>query len=70
MQDLQNELQAEFQKRLMPVIEEVAKEKGLHAVFSIADSGAAYVHPGLNISEEDRQAARREEVGPYAGNAG
>ena len=52
MQDLQNELQAEFQKRLLPVIEEVAKEKGLHAVFSIADSGAAYVHPGLNISDE------------------
>ena len=50
--DLQNELQAEFQKRLLPVIEEVAKEKNLHAVFSIADSGAAYVHAGLNISDE------------------
>ena len=52
MQDLQNELQSEFQKRLLPIIEEVAKEKGLHAVFSIADSGAAYVHAGLNISDE------------------
>ena len=52
VQDLQNELQGDFQKRLIPVIEEVAKEKGLHAVFSIADSGAAYVHPGLNISDE------------------
>jgi outer membrane protein len=52
VQDLTNELQSEFQKRLIPIIEEVAKEKGLHAVFSIADSGAAYVHPGLNISEE------------------
>jgi len=52
MNDLQNELQAEFQKRLLPVIEEIAKEKNLHAVFSIADSGAAYVHPGLNITDE------------------
>jgi outer membrane protein len=52
LQDLQNELQGEFQKRLIPVIEEFAKEKGLHAVFSIADSGAAFVHPGLNVSEE------------------
>jgi outer membrane protein len=52
MQDLQNELQGDFQKRLLPIVEEIAKEKGLHAVFSIADSGAAYVHPGLNISEE------------------
>lgn len=50
--ELQQELMAEFQKRLLPVIEEVAKEKGLHAVFSIADSGAAYVHPGLNLTEE------------------
>jgi Skp family chaperone for outer membrane proteins len=52
LQDLQNELQGEFQKRLLPIIEELAKEKGLHAVFSIADSGAAYVQPGLNISDE------------------
>ena len=52
MQELQNDLQAEFQKRLLPVIEEVAKEKGLYAVFSVADSGAAYVHAGLNLSEE------------------
>ena len=51
-QDLQNELQGEFQKRLVPVIEELAKEKGLYAVFSIADSGAAYVHAGLDLSSE------------------
>ena len=52
MQSLQNDLQAEFQKKLLPIIEEVAKEKGLHAVFSIADVGAAYVHPGLNVTDE------------------
>src|SRR4051812_47925411 len=52
MQELQNDLQGEFQKRLLPIIEELAKEKNLHAVFSIADSGAAYVHPGLNITDE------------------
>ena len=52
MNELTNDLQGEFQKKLLPVIEEIAKEKGLHAVFSIADSGAAYVHPGLNITDE------------------
>ena len=52
IQDLQNELMGEFQKRLVPVIDEIAKEKGLFAVFSIADSGAAYVHPGLDVSAE------------------
>jgi outer membrane protein len=52
MQDLTNELQGEFQKRLIPIIAEIAKEKGLHAVFSIADSGAAYYLPSLDISDE------------------
>ena len=52
VQDLQNELMGEFQKKLVPVIDEIAKEKGLFAVFSISDSGAAYVHPGLDLSAE------------------
>jgi outer membrane protein len=52
MQELTNDLQTEFQKRLIPIIEEVAKEKGLYAVFSIADSGVAYRLPALDISEE------------------
>ena len=51
MQDLNNELQADFTKRVAPVIEEIAKEKGLYLVFT-ADSGLAYVHPGLDISDE------------------
>jgi outer membrane protein len=51
LQDLNNELQGEFQKKLVPVIEEIAKEKGLYLVFT-ADSGFAYIHPGLNISDE------------------
>lgn len=52
MRELTNDLQTEFQKRLLPVIEEVAKEKGLYAVFSIADSGVAYRLLSLDISEE------------------
>jgi outer membrane protein len=51
MTDLNNELQGDFQKKLVPIIEEIAKEKGLYLVFT-ADSGFAYVHPGLNISDE------------------
>jgi len=49
--DLQTELQNEFQKKLIPIIEELAKEKGLYMIFT-AESGFAYVHPGLNLSEE------------------
>ena len=51
MNDLNTELQTEFQKKLIPIIEEIAKEKGLYLVFT-ADSGFAYINPGLNISDE------------------
>lgn len=50
--DLQNELQADFQKKLMPIIEQVANEKGLLMVFSIRDSGIAWAEPGLDVSDE------------------
>jgi outer membrane protein len=52
MNELQTDLQGEFQQKLIPVIKQVAEEKGLHAVFSISDSGVAYYDPGLDISEE------------------
>ena len=51
-QSLTAELQNEFQTRLNPVIDQVAQEKGLHLVLSIADSGAVWVNTGLNISAE------------------
>lgn len=51
MTDLNNELQADFTKKVGPIIEEIAKEKGLYLVFT-TESGFAYVHPGLNISDE------------------
>ena len=35
----------------MPIIDEIAKEKALYVVFT-TDSGVAFMHPGLNISDE------------------
>jgi outer membrane protein len=51
-QALTQDLQNDFQTRLNPVIDQVANEKGLHLVLSIADSGAVWVNTGLNISAE------------------
>jgi outer membrane protein len=51
-QQLTNELQNEFQLKLNPIIDEVAKEKGLHMVLSIDDSGAIWANTGLNLSLE------------------
>ncbi len=44
------QLQLEFQQRLLPVIAGVASAKGLHFIFSLADSGVVYVDPGLNVT--------------------
>jgi outer membrane protein len=51
-ESLTRDLQAEFQSHLNPVIDVIAREKGLHMVISAADSGAVWAHPGLNISAE------------------
>jgi outer membrane protein len=52
LNDLQTELQGDFQKKLIPVIEQVAQEKGLQMVFSLRDSGIAWADPGLDISQD------------------
>jgi outer membrane protein len=51
-QALTQDLQNEFQTRLNPVIDAVAKEKGLHYVLSVADAGVVWVDTGLDISAE------------------
>ena len=51
-QTLTQDLQNVFQTKLNPIIDQVAKEKGLQLVLSIADSGAVWADTGLNISAE------------------
>ena len=46
-QSLTAELQNDFQTRLNPIIDQVANEKGLHYVLSIADSGVVWVNTGI-----------------------
>jgi outer membrane protein len=52
VQDLQTELQGEFQKQLEPVIEKVAVSKDLYMVFSVGDSGLVWADRGLDITNE------------------
>ncbi len=52
LQELQNELQLDFQRKLGPVIQAVAKEKGIHFLFSQADSGLVWADPGLDLTGE------------------
>jgi outer membrane protein len=50
--DLQTQLQNDFQKKLFPIIEELTKEKGLWAMFSAADAGVIWWDPGLDFTLE------------------
>ncbi len=52
LQDLQQSLQLEFQRKLNPVLAEVAQEKGLHLVFSAGDAGLAWAHAGLDLTAD------------------
>ncbi len=52
LQALQQDLLSDFEKKVMPILEALAKEKDLHVVFNVADSGALWVFPGLNLSPE------------------
>jgi Skp family chaperone for outer membrane proteins len=52
LNDLTQELQGEFNKKLFPVLEELSKEKGLHFLFSGADAGLIWAEPGLDLTLE------------------
>ncbi len=49
---LQTELQVEFQRKLNPIIEQIGKEKGLHMLVDIQNSGAVWVDTGLDLTGE------------------
>ena len=51
-QQLSTELQVEFQRKLAPVLDQVAKEKGLHMLFDFQTSGALWADPGLDLTQE------------------
>jgi Skp family chaperone for outer membrane proteins len=50
--ELQQEVQNDFVKKLGPIIEQLATEKGLHIVFNAVESGIAWATPGLDLTPE------------------
>ena len=48
--ELQTEVQNEFVKKLSPIIEAIALEKGLQIVFNLAEAGVAWATPGLDLT--------------------
>ncbi len=52
MQDLQQQLQLEFQRKLSPIIQQVATEKGLQILLSQTDAGMVWAEPGLDLTND------------------
>jgi outer membrane protein len=50
--ELQQEVQNEFVKKLSPIVEQLAVEKGLHLVFNASESGIAWAAPGLDLTAD------------------
>ena len=50
--ELQQEVQNEFVKRLQPILEQIATEKGLHLLFNARDSGISWAAAGLDLTPD------------------
>ena len=48
--ELSQQLQNEFQQKLFPILDAVAKEKGIDILLSAADAGMVWAAPGLDIT--------------------
>jgi outer membrane protein len=52
MQELQARSLDQLQSDIMPIIEQLRKDKGLDIIFDLGKSGAAYVNPALDLTAE------------------
>lgn len=50
--ELQADLQNEFQKKLFPILQQLAQEKDLHILLSAQDAGAIWWDPGIDLTAE------------------
>lgn len=52
MNDMQQQLQNDLLKKLIPIVEEIRKDKGLWMILSSQDAGIIAGDPGLDFTEE------------------
>lgn len=52
MQDLTQRLQVDFQRKLAPIIQQIALEKGLQVLLSQTDAGLVWADPHLDLTGE------------------
>ena len=52
VQTLAQQVEEDFNRKLTPVIDKVAKEKQVHFVFNAAQSGLVWADPGMDLTSE------------------
>jgi outer membrane protein len=52
VQELQQQVMAEFQEKLRPVVDAMVKELGIGLLFSAGDAGAIFIDPSLDITAD------------------
>jgi Skp family chaperone for outer membrane proteins len=59
----QQELQQDFQAKLLPILVALSQEKGLQVLFSAGDAGVIWIEPGIDLTLE---AVKRMDATPAA----
>jgi Skp family chaperone for outer membrane proteins len=63
LNNLQQELQQDFQAKLLPILVSLSQEKGLQVLFSAGDAGVIWIEPGIDLTME---AVKRMDAAPAA----
>ena len=50
--ELQNEVQSDFVQKVNPILDQIAKEKGLQVLFNGGEAGFAWADPALDLTTE------------------
>lgn len=61
--EMRLEIESELRARLFPVVDAVAREKGLHLVLNVSSDDFLWIHPDIDISDE---VAQRLDLAPKA----
>lgn len=68
VEELQRELQEEFQRKLLPIVQQMGVDKNLQMIFSAADSGLVWADSGLDLTAEVVKRMDEQSAKPSGGN--
>lgn len=52
VEELRQQVQMEFQRKIVPIIQQVSEEKGLHFLFAVEAGGIVWARPDLDLTSE------------------